>query len=87
MDPQTARLDRSGRLVLPAAIRRELELREGDEVVFAAAEPGEVRLIPRRSAVRMAQALVRQSIPGERSLVDVLLSERSADAQRDAAPT
>jgi len=84
MEPQTARLDRSGRLVLPASIRSQLELREGDEVVFAPAEsPGEVRLLPRRLAVRQAQALIREAVPAHRRLVDELLAQRRGEAQRE----
>lgn len=84
MEPQTARLDRAGRLVLPSAIRHDLELREGDEVVFAAGDlPGEVRLIPRRAAVRQARALVRHYIPGDRNLVGALIADRRNDATRE----
>jgi AbrB family looped-hinge helix DNA binding protein len=82
MEPQIARLDRAGRLVLPSAIRHQLELRGGDEVVFSAGDlPGEVRLTPRRAAVQKARALVRQYIPAEPSLVDRLLAERRSDAE------
>jgi AbrB family looped-hinge helix DNA binding protein len=84
MPPYTARLDRSGRLVLPAAIRGELELREGDEVVFlAGASPGEVRLLPRRAAVRQSQALVRKHIPADRKLVEDLVRTRRREAVRE----
>jgi AbrB family looped-hinge helix DNA binding protein len=87
MVPYTARLDRSGRLVLPAAIRGELELREGDEVVFlAGASPGEVRLLPRREAVRQSQALVRKHIPADRKLVEELIRTRRRDAAREIGP-
>ncbi len=85
MVPYTARLDRSGRLVLPAAIRGELELREGDEVVFlAGASPGEVRLLPRRAAVRQSQALVRKHIPADGKLVEELVRTRRQDAARES---
>jgi AbrB family looped-hinge helix DNA binding protein len=85
MVPYTARLDRSGRLVLPAAIRGELELREGDEVVFlAGTSPGEVRLLPRRAAVRQSQAMVRKHIPADRKLVEELVRTRRGDAARES---
>lgn len=84
MVPYTARLDRSGRLVLPAAIRGELELREGDEVVFlAGASPGEVRLLPRRAAVRQSQDMVRKHIPADRKLVEGLVRTRRREAARE----
>ncbi|MGH2868819.1 MAG: AbrB/MazE/SpoVT family DNA-binding domain-containing protein [Solirubrobacteraceae bacterium] len=84
MVPHTARLDRSGRLVLPAAIRGELELREGDEVVFlAGTSPGEVRLLPRRGALRQSQALVRAHIPAGRRLADELVRSRRREAAQE----
>ncbi len=81
MTPYTARLDRSGRLVLPAAIRSELELREGDEVVFmAGASPGEVRLVPRRETVRTSQAIVGKHI---RKLAEELVRTRRREAAQE----
>jgi AbrB family looped-hinge helix DNA binding protein len=85
MVPYTARLDRSGRLVIPAAIRGELELHEGDEVVFlAGTSPSEVRLLPRRAAVRQSQALVRKYIPADAKLVEELVRIRRQDAARES---
>jgi len=79
--PQTARLDRSGRLVLPAAVRDDLELREGDEVVFVSSEGGhEVRMLPRHAAVRQAQAIVRRHLADGPSVVDALIAERRREA-------
>lgn len=82
--PYTARLDRSGRLVLPAAIRTALELREGDEVVFTAGTSSdEIRMMPRRAAVRQGQAIVRDHIPEDRKLVEELLRTRRREAARE----
>jgi AbrB family looped-hinge helix DNA binding protein len=52
-------ITRKGQVTVPAAIRRELGLQEGDAVEFVLAG-GEARLIPRSSAVeRTAGALSR----------------------------
>ncbi len=84
MVPYSARLDRSGRLVLPAPIRAELELREGDEVVFVSgASPGEVRLMSRRAAVRQSQALVRKHVPAGLDLAAELIRERRQEAVQE----
>ena len=86
MQPQRGRIDRSGRLVIPAPVRRELELRDGDELTFVSGEtPGEVRLVSRRAAVRRAQALVRQYALRDGSAVDELLAERRRDAELEEA--
>ncbi len=86
MVPHTARLDRSGRLVLPAPVRAELELREGDEVVFVSgSSPGEVRLMSRRAAVRQSQALVRKHIPAGLDLAAELIRSRRHEAAGERA--
>jgi AbrB family looped-hinge helix DNA binding protein len=87
MEPQIARLDRAGRLVLPAPVRAELELREGDEVVFVRSVEAadEVTLVPRKAALRRAQAIVRQYIPAGESLADELIAERREEAAREEA--
>jgi AbrB family looped-hinge helix DNA binding protein len=86
MAPYTARLDRSGRLVLPARIRAELELREGDEVVFVSgSSPGEVRLMSRGAAVRHSQALVRKHVPAGLDLAAELIRDRRQEAARERA--
>ena len=81
MEPQSARLDRRGRLVPPASIRRDLDLREGDEVVFTAGETaGEIRLTSRRAALEQAQTLIRRHMRAGVNMVDVLLAERRREA-------
>jgi AbrB family looped-hinge helix DNA binding protein len=85
--PHIARVDRSGRLVLPAVVRSHLELRDGDElVVITDAQEREVRLIPRRAAVRRAQEIVRQNLTPGPSLVDALIAERRAEARKQEKP-
>ena len=83
---RSARVDGSGRLVIPVEVRRELELRDGDEVVFAAGDaPHEVRLVTRRAALDNARALLREYVNEGHSPVDDLLADRRADAAREAA--
>jgi AbrB family looped-hinge helix DNA binding protein len=85
MARRRARIDGSGRLVIPASVRRELELRDGDEVVFTAGDaPREVRMMPRRAALAHAQALVREHTRRGGSAVDDLLAERREEAAREA---
>ena len=86
METQRARIDASGRLVIPVAVRRELELREGDELTFTSTEiPGEVRIASRRSGLKRAQALVEQFSRKGGSAVDDLLRQRREDAKREGA--
>ena len=79
MQPARRKVDRSGRIVIPAAYRRTLGLREGDEVTVQL-EDGSVRIVTLAEAIRRAQALVARHNPGRRSLASELIEERRADA-------
>lgn len=72
-----------GRLVIPAAARRRLGLKEGDRVILTVEPDGSARLRPAADAVRALRGLYRDLAP-RRSLVDELLAERRRDAAREA---
>lgn len=75
-------ISRNGRIVLPAKLRRALEIRAGDEIVMQL-ENGAIRIIPLRQAVILAQKAVRQYVPEGVSLVDALIKERREEAGRE----
>jgi AbrB family looped-hinge helix DNA binding protein len=80
----TARLDERGRLVLPAALRRRLGMRAGDEFRISEEADGVLRIESRHAAAR---ALVGLAGSVEQSVVDELRVERRAQAaaeDRDA---
>jgi AbrB family looped-hinge helix DNA binding protein len=54
-----ARLSASGRLVIPAAVRKALGLEPGDELILRV-EDGELRLSTRRHALARARRMIRQ---------------------------
>ena len=56
-----------GRLVLPAEVRRQLQLREGDELVVTVQPDGSLRLASVRQVVRETRGLY-QARTGGRSL-------------------
>ncbi len=78
----TVKMSEGGRVVIPAAIRKALELKEGDTVLWDLVD-GEARLTTRRERLRRAQDLVRQYVPEGVSLVDELIAERRAEAARE----
>jgi AbrB family looped-hinge helix DNA binding protein len=83
MSTARARLDRAGRILIPAKLRAELSVRPGDPVVLET-KGDELRVRPYREAIREAQAIIRQYIPdAERSLVDELIAERRNEAKRE----
>lgn len=70
-----------GRLVIPAAYRKALGIKPGDEVLLTL-EDGEIRMVSTRQAVARAQAMVRRYVPRGRSLSGELLEERREEASR-----
>lgn len=76
MIAEVTKITDGNRLVVPATIRKSLGLRVGDAVTLVLQNNGEVRLLTQADAVRQAQAMVRQHVRPERSLVDELLAER-----------
>ena len=69
-----------GRIVIPAAFRKALGIKTGDEVVITL-ENDELKVISSRQAVARAQALIRSYIPEGRSLSDELIRERRNESK------
>lgn len=80
MIAEVTKLTGGNRVVIPAVIRKSLGLRVGDSLTLVLQNNGEVRLLTQADAIKQAQALVRQHVPAERSLVDELLAERRIEA-------
>lgn len=68
-------LDSAGRVVIPAVYRNAMQAKEGDRLMARVVD-GELRLITPAMAVKLAQKLVRETIPGDDSLADALIEER-----------
>ena len=79
---EVTRVTDGGRIVIPAAFRRALGLKVGDEVIVQL-EDDAVRVLTLRQAVERAQAIVRRRIPQERSLARELIADRRTEADRE----
>ncbi len=79
-----AKIGPSGRVVIPAAFRKEMGLKAGDEVLMRL-EDGEVTLYTRAQAIRRAQELVRRYVPKDVSLADELIAERRREVEQEEA--
>jgi AbrB family looped-hinge helix DNA binding protein len=78
-----AKIDKAGRILIPAKLRAELNVGLGDLVVLETSGD-ELRVRPYRLAIREAQAIIREYIPDRnRSLVDELIAERRKEAERE----
>ena len=76
------RLGPSGQIAIPGAIIKTLGLTEGDTLILTV-EDEEIRIMTIPTAVRKAQAIVRQYIPAGVSLVDELLEDRRREVERE----
>jgi len=77
------RLGPDGRVVVPAAFREAIGLKEGD-VLFARLERGEIHLLTPKAAMLRAQSMVREFVPEGVSLVDELLEDRRREVEHEA---
>ena len=82
MEQATTKLTEGGRLVIPSAIRKEMNLDIGDEVIMIR-KGKQLIILSRAEAVRRAKALVRRKVKPERSLVNELLEERREESKRE----
>jgi AbrB family looped-hinge helix DNA binding protein len=77
---ETVTLGESGRIVLPAAIRKELGLKAGDRLTVSS-EQGSIRILSRR----MALANIRAGIIKQRGSLDGILDEFLVEKREEAA--
>ncbi len=82
MTIQRGKLVSGGRLQLPAELRRELSLADGDTVLMEVVD-GELHIRPLRDAVARVQARLRQFVPADLSLSEELIADRRAAADRE----
>lgn len=76
-------LDRQGRLVIPASLRRSLGFETGDALI-AREEEGRLVLEKQETIKRRLKARFAQ-VPRDRSLADELIAERREEAIKEAA--
>ena len=77
---QAAKITKGGRLVIPAYIRKALQLSDGSSVILTLEEGVGFRAVPVRESVRRAQALCQPYVTGA-SLADELIRERREEAR------
>lgn len=80
--PTKVRVGPGGRIVIPAAYREALEIREGDVVVLRLKD-GELRLTSIPAWIKRSREIVRRHVPENTLLSDELIAERRADAKRE----
>ena len=81
IEQYTIPLGERGRLVLPAPLRRQLDLHPGDRLILTLDPGGGFRMVSAREQARRLCGLYRDLAPG-RSLADELIAERHEEARR-----
>jgi AbrB family looped-hinge helix DNA binding protein len=76
------RVNKNGRMVIPAAFRKAMGINVGDEVVLRI-EDNELRILTLKRRIERAQLLVRKHVKPGTSLVDELIAERREAAKRE----
>ena len=69
------RLEAKGRVVLPAEVRKALDLKEGERLLLRLRSEGSLELLSFRQIARRVRGLWRNLAPGE-SLVEELIRDR-----------
>ncbi len=82
MNVERGKLISGGRLQIPAHVRRELGLKDGDCVVMETVD-GELRVRPYRDVLAEITVSLRRYIPEGVSLSDELIADRRAEADRE----
>lgn len=73
----------NGRAVIPAALRAQLDIQDGDQLIWSARD-GELVVTTRRAQLNKAQALFQKFVPkNSPSLADELIAERRAASETE----
>jgi AbrB family looped-hinge helix DNA binding protein len=75
-------LNENGRIVIPAAMRKALKVKPGDELLLHM-EDGEVHVTTHARRIQKAQELVRKRLGPNPDLVDGFIAERREAAKRE----
>lgn len=77
-----AQIREGGRIIIPAIIRKELDIEIGDEIILKV-EDGEIRLSTLKHAISQAQHIVKKYNTKGKNLTDELLHLRKEEVDYD----
>ena len=84
METYTTRLEKSGRILIPVAVRRHLGLSEGSQVLVKVEESGALQVTSRSQALAKVREQIRKYIPAGQDLAGELIRDRRAEVEREA---
>ena len=83
METYTTRLEKSGRILIPASVRRQLRLSPGSQVLVKVEESGTLQVTSRAQALARVREEIRKYIPAGQDLAGELIRDRRAEAERE----
>ncbi len=83
MATETVILGESGRIVLPASIRKEFGLEPGERLTVVSGD-GEIKIMSRKMALESIRAGIIKERGSLSGILDEFLAERRAEARREA---
>jgi AbrB family looped-hinge helix DNA binding protein len=84
MIQEAVRVEKSGRILIPAEIRRQLNLVGGEsEVILSLDDTGIVRLTTQQQTLQRIQMILNERLGPDRSLADELLADRRREAAQE----
>jgi AbrB family looped-hinge helix DNA binding protein len=83
MMTETVILGESGRIVLPAAIRKEFGMEPGERLTVTV-ESGEIKILTRKMALESIRAGIIKKRGSLKGILDEFIAERHAEAAREA---
>jgi AbrB family looped-hinge helix DNA binding protein len=82
----SVRVEKSGRILIPAAVRRRLGLKEGESDLLLNIDETPVLVTTRAQALRRIQEWAAHGIQPGRLVSEELLDERRKEAAQDLQP-
>jgi AbrB family looped-hinge helix DNA binding protein len=80
METISVRVEKSGRVLIPAAVRRKLGLKEGESDLLLKIDETPVRVTTRAQALRRVQKWAARYAPQGRSVSQEFIEERRREA-------
>ena len=81
----TVRVEQSGRILIPADVRKQMNLKEGESTVILSVDETGIRVSTRKQALERVRAKVRKYVPERVSLADELIADRRQEAAEENA--
>ena len=82
METISVKIEKSGRILIPAVVRRRLHLKEGTEMILRVDDTG-IQMGTREQALARVREELRGYIPEGACLSEELIQERRAEAERE----